>query len=46
MEIKNGDVLMPKAKFLQEHRRLTKILSAVTRENQKQITELGGFKKR
>ena len=46
MKLKNGNVLMPKAKFIQEHKRLTKILSAVARENQKQMKELREFKKR
>ena len=36
---------MPTAKFIQEHRRLTKVLSAVARENQKQMKELKEFKK-
>ena len=35
---------MPKAKFIQEHKRLTKILTAVSRENQKQMKELREFK--
>jgi hypothetical protein len=46
MKLKNGNVLMPKAKFIQEHKRLTKILSAVARENQKQMKELREFRKR
>ena len=44
MKLKNGNVLMPKAKFIQEHKRLTKILTAVSRENQKQMKELREFK--
>ena len=44
MKLKNGNVLMPKAKFIQEHKRLTKILTAVSREKQKQMKELRGFK--
>ena len=44
MKLKNGNVLMPKAKFIQEHKRLTKILTAVSREKQKQMKELREFK--
>ena len=44
MKVKGKNVVMPKKDFLSEHKRLTKILTAVANENKKQLKELKEFK--
>jgi hypothetical protein len=46
MKLKNNNIIMPKAKFIQEHKRLSKILSAVADENKKQMKDLREFRRR
>ena len=46
MRIQKNNVIMPKAHFIAEHKRLTKILNAVSNENNKQMKELREFTRR
>ena len=46
MREKGNNVVMSKKDFLAEHKRLTKILTAVANENKKQLKELKEFQGR